>query len=50
MDAEHHSMHIPQQKKDEIEDIKAKIGQYSVVGLVGIHGMPSKQFQQMRSS
>ncbi|MCD4808267.1 MAG: 50S ribosomal protein L10, partial [Methanosarcinales archaeon] len=50
MDTEHHSMHIPQQKKDEIEDIKAKIGQYSVVGLVGIHGMPSKQFQQMRSS
>jgi len=50
MDAEHHSMHIPQQKKDEIKDIKAKIGQYSVVGLVGIHGMPSKQFQQMRSS
>jgi len=50
MDAEHHSMHIPQQKKDEIEEIKAKIGQYSVVGLVGIHGMPSKQFQQMRSS
>ncbi len=50
MDAEHHSMHIPQHKKDEIEDIKTKIGQYSVVGLVGIHGMPSKQFQQMRSS
>ncbi len=49
MDAEHHSIHIPKWKKDEIEDIKAKIGQYSVVGMVGIHGLPSKQFQQMRS-
>jgi len=50
MDAEHHSIHIPQWKKDEIEDIKTKIEQYPVVGLIGIHGLPSKQFQQMRSS
>jgi len=50
MDAEHHSMHIPKWKKDEIEDIKTKIGQYPVIGMVGIHGLPSKQFQQMRSS
>jgi len=50
MDLEHHSMHIPKWKKDEIEDIKTKVGQYPVVGLVGIHGLPSKQFQQMRSS
>jgi large subunit ribosomal protein L10 len=49
MDAAHHSMHIPKWKRDEIEDIKTKIGQYQVVGLVGIHGLPSKQFQQMRS-
>jgi len=46
----HYTTHIPQWKKDEIEDIKAKIQQYSVVGLIGIHGMPSKQFQQMRST
>jgi large subunit ribosomal protein L10 len=46
----HHTTHIPQWKRDEIEDIKAKIQQYSVVGLIGIHGMPSKQFQQMRST
>ena len=50
MDLEHHSMHIPKWKKDEIRDIKSNIRDYPVVGLVGIHGMPSKQFQQMRSS
>ena len=50
MDIEHHSMHIPKWKKDEIRDIKSNIRDYPVVGLVGIHGMPSKQFQQMRSS
>ena len=50
MDEVHHSEHIPQWKKDEIEEIKAKINEYHVVGLVGIHGLPSKQFQQMRSS
>jgi len=50
MDEVHHSEHIPKWKKDEIEDIKAKINEYPVVGLIGIHGLPSKQFQQMRSS
>jgi large subunit ribosomal protein L10 len=50
MDAEHHSMHIPKWKKDEIRDIKSNVRDYPVVGLVGIHGLPSKQFQQMRSS
>lgn len=50
MNEEHHSTHIPKWKTDEIEDIKAKIKEYPVVGLVGIHGLPSKQFQQMRSS
>lgn len=50
MDEIHHSVHIPRWKKDEIEDIKAKIKQYPVVGMIGIHGLPSKQFQQMRSN
>jgi len=46
----HRTTHIPKWKIDEIEDIKAKIEQHSVVGMLGIHGMPSKQFQQMRSN
>jgi large subunit ribosomal protein L10 len=50
MNEEHHSMHIPKWKKDEIRDIKSNIRDYPVVGLIGIHGLPSKQFQQMRSS
>ncbi|MCL7475372.1 MAG: 50S ribosomal protein L10 [Methanosarcinales archaeon] len=50
MDEIHHSEHIPKWKKDEIEEIKAKINEYPLVGLIGIHGLPSKQFQQMRSS
>ncbi len=50
MDEVHHSEHIPKWKKDEIEDIKDKINEYPVIGLIGIHGLPSKQFQQMRSS
>ncbi|MDF1557024.1 MAG: 50S ribosomal protein L10 [ANME-2 cluster archaeon] len=50
MDEVHHSEHIPKWKKDEIEDIKSKINEYPVVGLIGIHGLPSKQFQQMRQS
>ena len=50
MDEVHHSTHIPHWKMDEIEDIKAKIEHYPVIGLVGIHGLPSKQLQQMRSN
>jgi len=46
----HRTAHIPKWKTDEIEDIKAKVEQHSVVGMLGIHGMPSKQFQQMRSN
>lgn len=50
MDEVHHSSHIPGWKIDEIEDIKTKMKEYPVIGLVGIHGLPSKQLQQMRSN
>jgi large subunit ribosomal protein L10 len=50
MEEVHHSSHIPKWKINEIEDIKTKIKEYPVIGLVGIHGIPSKQLQQMRSS
>ena len=50
MDEVHHSSHIPKWKIDEIEDIKTNIKKYPVIGLVGIHGLPSKQLQQMRSN
>ncbi|HIH36507.1 MAG TPA: 50S ribosomal protein L10 [Methanocellales archaeon] len=35
-------------KKDEIEDIKQNIQAHSMVGLVGMRGMPAKQLQSMR--
>jgi len=50
MEEVHHSSHIPKWKIDEIEDIKTKIREYPVIGLVGIHGLPSKQLQKMRSN
>lgn len=47
---EHHSIHIPKWKKDEIEDIKRLITTHSSVGIVGVHGIPSNQLQLMRRS
>ena len=46
----HHSIHIPQWKKDEVNDIKKLIGSYSSVGIVGVHGIPSNQLQLMRKN
>ncbi|MCX9073532.1 MAG: 50S ribosomal protein L10 [Candidatus Methanoperedens sp.] len=46
----HHSVHIPQWKKEEIEDIKKLITAYSSVGIVGIRGIPSNQLQLMRKN
>jgi large subunit ribosomal protein L10 len=46
----HHSIHIPQWKKDEIEEIKKNLTIYSSIGVVGIRGIPSNQLQLMRKS
>src|SRR5659263_97422 len=46
----HHSIHIPQWKKDEIEEIKKNLTNYSSIGVVGIRGIPSNQLQLMRKS
>ncbi len=35
-------------KKDEVEDIKQKVQANSVIGIVGMRGMPAKQLQSMR--
>jgi large subunit ribosomal protein L10 len=48
MEAVHHSEHIPQWKKKEIEDIKELIGNYPLFGIVGVGGIPAKQLQSMR--
>ncbi len=49
-EVKHHSVHIPQWKKDEIEDIKKLITAYSSTGIVGVHGIPSNQLQVMRKN
>jgi LSU ribosomal protein L10P len=48
MEENHHSSHIPQWKKDEVEDIKELIKKYPIFGVVGIGGIPAKQLQKMR--
>ncbi len=46
----HRSVHIPQWKKDEIEEIKELLTSYSSVGIVGVTGIPSSQLQVMRKN
>jgi len=46
---EHRSTHVPQWKKDEIEEIKALIKTYPIVGVVGMSKIPAMQLQQMRA-
>ncbi len=48
MEQDHHSSHIPQWKKDEVEEIKELIRKYPIFGVVGIGGIPAKQLQKMR--
>lgn len=48
MTDEHHTQHLPQWKKDEVESIKKLIGDYSVFGTVAIRGISSSQMQAMR--
>jgi large subunit ribosomal protein L10 len=46
----HHSIHIPQWKKDEVENIKKLLTTFSSTGIVGVHGIPSSQLQIMRKN
>ena len=48
MEEDHHTSHIPQWKKDEVEEIKELIRKYPIIGVIGIGGIPAKQLQKMR--
>ncbi len=48
MEEDHHTSHIPQWKKEEVEEIKELIKEYPIFGIVGIGGIPAKQLQKMR--
>lgn len=43
-----YTAHLPQWKRDEVEQIKQYAGEYALVGLVDLYGIPAKQIQQMR--
>lgn len=40
--------HLPQWKKDEVEEIISLSKEYKLTGLVDLHGIPASQLQQMR--
>jgi large subunit ribosomal protein L10 len=40
--------HLPAWKKKEVEDIKKHIGEFSLIGLVDMYGIPASQVQQIR--
>lgn len=44
----HHSIHLPQWKKDEIKEIVDNVHQYKVTGLVDVRGVPADALQKMR--
>jgi large subunit ribosomal protein L10 len=46
----HHSVHIPQWKRDEIRKIVEGIGKHKSAGIVDVHGVPSNSLQKMRES
>ena len=43
-----YSHHLPQWKKDEVEEIMALSKEYRLTGLVDLHGIPASQLQHMR--
>jgi len=45
-----YSHHLPQWKKDEVEEIISLSKEYRLTGLVDLHGIPASQLQQMRSN
>ena len=40
--------HLPAWKKKEVEDIKKHVGEFSLIGLVDMYGIPASQVQQIR--
>jgi len=43
-----YTSHLPQWKRDEVEETKRYAGEYDLVGLVDLHGIPGTQMQDMR--
>ncbi len=45
-----YTQHLPQWKRDEVEEIKRGSEEHQVVGLVDMYGIPAKQVQQIRKN
>ncbi len=43
-----YTTHLPQWKKDEVDEAKRYAGEYDLVGLVDLYGIPASQMQDMR--
>ncbi|MDD1678553.1 MAG: 50S ribosomal protein L10, partial [Methanomicrobiales archaeon] len=43
-----YTRHLPQWKRDEVEEIKRQAQSVSLVGLVDMHGIPAAQLQKIR--
>jgi len=43
-----YTRHLPQWKRNEIEEIKNRVNAVHLVGLVDMHGIPASQLQQIR--
>ncbi len=41
--------HISEEKKKEVQTLKKLISEYPIIGIVDLTGLPSQQFQKMRS-
>ena len=40
--------HLPDWKRKEVEAIKEKTGEFTLVGIVDVYGIPAAQLQQIR--
>ena len=49
-EVQRHSAHIPQWKREEVENIKNLIASHSSFGIAGVRGIPSNQLQMMRKN
>lgn len=43
-----YTQHLPAWKRQQVEEIKEKAGEYTLVGLVDVYGIPAAQLQQIR--
>jgi len=48
-DADHTTEHVPEWKKQEVEELKSVIESYDSIGIIDIEGIPSRQLQEMRA-